>query len=92
MAKTQKVSVALDKAVLAAARKHAAANGLSLSGLLMKLLDAHFERQAKFENMGRFLEEFAPNVRIAAKDMQAIRDEMAAPLKPIRRGKRKSAA
>jgi len=92
MARTQKVSVALEKDALARAKKLAAAHGSSLSGLLMQLLEAHFERQARFDGMGRFIDEYAPNVRVTAKDMQAIRDEMTAPLKPIRRGKRKRAA
>jgi hypothetical protein len=56
MAKTQKVSVALRKDALAAAKKAAAADGLSLSGLLMNLLKAHFERRARFENMGKFID------------------------------------
>ena len=85
MAKTQKVSVALEKNVLVAARKTAAARGMSLSGLLMKLLTAHFERQARFESMDRFIARHAPNVRVTDAAMQAIRDEMTAPLKPIRR-------
>ena len=92
MARTQKVSVALEKGMLIAAKKSAAADGSSLSGLLMKLLTAHFERQARFENMGRFIEKYAPRVRVSEDAMQAIRDEMNAPLKPVRRGKRKRAA
>ena len=92
MSKTAKVSVALEKNALAAAKKLAAAEGLSLSGLLMKLLDAHFERQARFENMDRFIREYAPNVRTRDKDIQGIRDEMAAPLKPVRRPRRPRAA
>ena len=92
MAKTQKVSVALRSDALEAAKRAAAAEGLSLSGLLMKLLTAHFERQAKFEAMDRYVEKFAPNVRVSDEDMQAIRNEMAAPLAPVRRGKRKRAA
>ena len=56
MAKTQKVSVALEKSALAAAKKAAVADGLSLSGLLMKLLTAHFEREARFESMDRFVQ------------------------------------
>jgi len=74
------------------AKRAAAAEGLSLSGLLMKLLNAHFERQARFDSMGRFIEKHAPNVRVTEEDMQAIRDEMTAPLKPVRRGRRKRAA
>jgi predicted nucleic acid-binding protein len=84
MAKTEKVSVALEKGALARAKKAAAAEGLSLSGLLMKLLTAHFEREQRFESMGRFVEEFAPHVRVTERDMEAMRQEMNAPLKPIR--------
>jgi hypothetical protein len=92
MAKTQKVSVALERNALAAAKKAAAAEGLSLSGLLMKLLTAHFERQARFESMDRFIQKYAPNVRTTAEGIQAIRDEMTAPLKPVRRPRRRRAA
>ena len=92
MAKTQKVSIALEKNTLAAAKAAAAADGQSLSGLLMKLLKAHFEREARFENMGRFLTECAPNFRVTDRDRSVIREEMRAPLKPIRRGKRRRAA
>ena len=75
-----------------AAKRAAIAEGLSLSGLLMKLLTAHFERQAKFDAMDRYVKKYAPNVRVTDDDIQAIRDEMAAPLKPVRRTKRKRAA
>jgi hypothetical protein len=92
MAQTEKVSIALRKDTLAAAKKAARADGLSLSGLLMRLLTAHFERQAKFAAMDRFVETYAPNGRVSDEDMQTIRDEMAAPLAPIRRSKRKRAA
>jgi predicted DNA binding CopG/RHH family protein len=92
MGRTQKVSVALEKNALAAAKEAAAAEGLSLSGLLMRLLDAHFERQARFASMDRFLEKYAPNVRTTEEDIQAIRDEMAEPLKPVRRARRRRAA
>jgi hypothetical protein len=92
MARTQKVSVAFDKKALEAAKAAAAAEGLSLSGFLMKLLRAHFERETRFENMGRFLAEYAPDFRATEQAMNAIRAEMAGPLKPIRRGKRKRAA
>ena len=92
MRRTQKVSVALRKGTLEAAKKAAADEGLSLSGLLMQLLTAHFERQARFAAMGRFVEKYAPNVGVTPHDMQALRDEMTAPLKPFRRGRRKRAA
>lgn len=92
MAKTQKVSVALEKEALVAAKKAAAADGLSLSGLLMKLLNEHFAQRARFASMGRFIKKHAANVRVTEDDMQALRDEMTAPLLPVRRGKRKRAA
>ena len=92
MAKTEKVSVALERNALAEAKKLAAADGLSLSGLLMKLLNAHFERQARFVSMDRFIRKYAPNVRTTEKDIQAIRDEMTAPLEPVRRARRRRAA
>ncbi len=92
MPRTQKVSVAVQKDALVAAKKAATAEGLSLSGFLMKLLKAEFERQARFDSMDRFIETYAPNVRVTETDMQAIRDEMTAPLKPVRRSKRKRAA
>ena len=86
------MSVALEKEALIAAKKAAAADGLSLSGLLMKLLTAHFEQQARFDNMDRFMEKYAPKARVSAEEMQSLRDEMSAPLKPVRRGRRKRAA
>ena len=92
MSRAQKVSVALDKDVLAAARRNAIAQGLSLSGLLMRLLNSHFERQARFEGMKRFTEKYAPSVRVTDEDIQAIRDELTAPLKPVRRARRRKAA
>jgi hypothetical protein len=92
MQKTQKVSVALRKDALILAKKAASASGLSLSGLLMSLLDAHFAQQEKFENMGKFMENDAPNLRVTEQQRQAIRDEMRAPLKPIQRARRKRAA
>jgi hypothetical protein len=92
MGATEKVSIALRKETLVAAKRAARAEGLSLSGLLMRLLTAHFERQAKFAAMDRFVDTYAPNVRVNEEDMQAIRDEMAAPLAPIPRPKRKKTA
>ena len=84
--------MALDKDALVRAKKAAAAEQLSLSGLLMKLLTAHFARQERFAQMDRFVEAHAPDLRVTDAELQAIRQEMAAPLKPIRRPKRKRAA
>jgi hypothetical protein len=92
MARTQQVSVALEREALIAARKAAAIEGLSLSGLLMKLLTEYFEQRARFDAMDRFLREHARGVRVTQKHMQALRDEMTAPLKPVRRGGRRRAA
>ena len=92
MARTKKVSVALREDTLQAAKKAAAAEGLSLSGLLMKLLTAHFERQARFDAMDRFIEKYAPDVRVSDAELRAIRDEMTAPLAPVRRTKRRRRA
>ncbi len=84
--------MALDRSALAAAKMAAARQGLSLSGLLMKLLRAHFEREERFASMGRFLDSYALEARVRDNEVQAIRDEMRAPLKPIRRRRRKTAA
>lgn len=92
MARTQKVSVALERNALAAAKKLALAEGSSLSALLMKLLSAHLEREAKLARMGAFMEAYAPNARVTAAEVESLRNEMTAPLKPIRRTKRKRAA
>jgi hypothetical protein len=92
MQRTQKVSVALDKRALVAARAAATAQGLSLSAFLMRLLNAHLEREARFEHMAVLVREFASEGHVTPAQMQAIRNEMNAPLKPIGRAKRKRAA
>jgi hypothetical protein len=92
MARTAKVSVALDKDALAKAKKLAAAEGLSLSALLMRLLVAHFERQARFESMDRFIDEYVDHGRVSEQVIQSIRDQLSAPLRPVRRGRRRRAA
>lgn len=92
MARTEKVSITLDETALALAKKSAKTGGLSLSGLLMKLLRAHLDQEARFDHMARLIDEYAPKARVTEADMQAIRDEMTAPLKPVRRGKRRRAA
>ena len=86
------MSVALEKNVLAVARKAAAAEGLSLSRLLTNLLNAHLEQQARFASMDRFIEEHARHVRVTDEHIQAIRDQMGAPPPPLRRGRRRRAA
>ena len=91
MARTAKVSIALDKDTLVAAKRAATAEGTSLSALVMRLLSAHLGQQAKFEAMGRFLTEFAPNFRATERELQAIRDEWTAPLKPIPKRRRRAA-
>lgn len=92
MARAQKVSIALDKGVLARAKKAAASDGLSLSGMLENLLVEHFERETTLDNMTRFLDEHAPKMHVTERDMQKIRAEMSAPLRPIRRARKKRAA
>ncbi len=92
MARTQKVSVALETEALAAAKKAATRVGLSLSGLLMRLLETHFEHEARLVAMDRVLEELAPHTKVTERQLQSIRDEMTAPLKPVRRGRKKKAA
>lgn len=92
MTKTQRASVTLARDTLARAKKSAAARGLSLSGFLMKLVTDHLEREGRFEQMGQFVEAFAPNVRVTMKAMERVRAEMNAPPKPIRRRGRKRAA
>lgn len=90
MARTQKVSVALETEALAAAKKAATRVGLSLSGLLMQLLETHFEHEARLVAMDRVLEELAPHPKVTERQLQSIRDEMTAPLKPVRRGRKKT--
>lgn len=92
MPTTKKVSVALREDTLQAAKKAAAAEGLSLSGLLMRLLLAHFEREARFEAMDRFIEKYASDVRVTTAELDALRAELAAPLAPVRRTKRRRRA
>jgi hypothetical protein len=58
----------------------------------MQLLTQYFGQRARFDAMDRFLREHARGVRVTKKDMQALRDEMTAPLKPVRRGGRRPAA
>lgn len=90
--KTQKTSIALDEQTLAGAKKAAAASGLTVSGLVSKLLEQHVTQQRKFEAMDRFVEKHAPGHRISATEAHAIETEWTAPLKPVRGRAKRSAA
>lgn len=89
---TTKTSIALEKEILAKAKKAAAAAGLSLSALLAKLLKAHVEHEARVAAMGRYLRDFEPNFRLTPKARAAIEAEWTAPLAPIRQKKKRRAA
>lgn len=91
---TQKTSVALGEAELAAAKKAAAEEGSSLSAFLTQLVRAHVAQKAKFDAMERYLKEHAPGFRLNEKAKVAIESEWSAPLKPVRarpRRKRRAA-
>jgi len=89
---TQKTSIALDKKVLAAAKKAAAGEGLSLSAFLSKLVEAQIAQGLKFDAMDRFVNEFASGHRLTEEARAAIEAEWSAPLKPVRPRRKKSAA
>ncbi len=89
---TQKTSVALDKSALAAAKKAAAAEGLSLSAFLTSLVRAHVEQQARFEAMTEYLREHAPRFRLSDRARASVEAEWSAPLTPIRTRRRRRAA
>lgn len=89
---TQKTSIALGKDELAAAKKAAAAEGLSLSAFLSKLVRAHVEQEMKFAAMDRFVTEHVPGHRLTEGARAAIEAEWTAPLKPVRSKRRRSAA
>lgn len=84
--------MAIRRDLLAAAKKAAAEEGLSLSGLLSKLVAEHLAQRERFANMDRFLRDYAPDFRVTDEQLRAIGEEMSAPLKPIRRSKRRGAA
>jgi hypothetical protein len=87
----QKTSVALPKEELAAAKRAAAAEGLSLSAFLTNLVRAHMAQQARFDAMARFLEQHAPGFRSSPKARAAIEAEWTAPLAPVRRRRKRVA-
>lgn len=89
---TQKTSIALGKEELAAAKKAAASEGLSLSAFLTKLVRAHVEQRAKLEAMDRFVSTYAPKHRLSEKARAAIESEWTAPLQPVRPRRRRKAA
>lgn len=86
----QKTSIALDKNELAAAKKAAAAQNLSLSGFLSRLVQAHVAQQARFEAMDRFLSEHAPGFRLSDSARASVEAEWNAPLKPVRPKRRRA--
>jgi hypothetical protein len=88
----QKTSIGLRKDELAAAKKAAAAEGLSLSAFLSRLVRAHVAQQLKFDAMDRFVKEHAPGHRLTEEARAAIEAEWSAPLKPVRARRRRSAA
>lgn len=89
---TQKTSIALGKDELVAAKKAAAAEGLSLSAFLTKLVGEHVAQQKRFEEMERFVATFAPRHRLSEASRAAIEAEWKAPLKPVRPRRKRSAA
>ena len=89
---TQKTSIALDKTELAAAKKAAAAEGMSLSAFLSKLVQAHVAQQIKLEAMDLFVKRHASSHRLTDEAKAAIEAEWSAPLKPVRAKRRRSAA
>lgn len=90
---TQKTSVALGKAELAAAKRAAAAEGSSLSAFLTKLVRAHVAQAARFDAMERYLMKHAPDFRLTGRARAAVESEWTAPLKPVRvRPRRKRTA
>lgn len=89
---TQKTSIALGKDELTAAKRAAAAEGLSLSAFLSKLVRAYVEQQTKFAAMDRFAKKYAPGHRLTEAARAALEAEWSAPLKPVRSKRRRSAA
>lgn len=87
----RKTSIALDKDELAAAKKAAAAQNLSLSAFLSRLVRAHVAQQARFEAMDRYLAEHAPRFRLTEQARAAVEAEWSAPLKPVRPKRRRAA-
>jgi hypothetical protein len=88
---TQKTSVALGKEELAAAKRAAAAEGLSLSAFLTNLVRAHVAQEARFAAMDRYLKVYAPGFRMSKKAQAAIEAEWTAPLAPVRKRRKRVA-
>ena len=89
---TQKTSVALGRAELAAAKKAAAAGGVSLSAFLTDLVRAHVAQQTRFDAMDRYLADHARSFRLTDDARAQVAAEWDAPLKPVRPRRRKRAA
>lgn len=77
-----KTSIALGREELRAAKKSAAAQGLSLSGFLSSLVREHAAQQARFEAMDHYLQRFAPRFRLSEKARVAVEAEWTDPPKP----------
>lgn len=89
---TKKTSIALGKDELAAAKKAAAAEGLSLSAFLTRLVRAHVAEQERLDAMGGYLSKHASDFRLTEKARAAVESEWTAPLKPVRARRRRTAA
>lgn len=89
---TRKTSVALGKDELVAAKKAAAAQGLSLSAFLTLLVRTHVAQQERFEAMARYLAKFAPGFRLGEKARAAVEAEWSAPIGPVRPRRKRRAA
>jgi len=89
---TRKTSIALGRDELAAAKKAAAAEGLSLSAFLTRLVHDHIAQQARFEAMDRYLTKFAPGFRLSDKARADVEAEWTAALKPVRPRRKRAAA
>lgn len=90
---TQKTSVSLDVGAIAAAKRAAEAEGVSLSAFLSQLIRERVKQDERFEAMARFLHEHAPTHKLSERSRRAIEAEWSAPLQPVRaRGRRKRGA
>jgi hypothetical protein len=89
---TRKTSVALGRDELAAAKKAAAAEGLSLSAFLTRLVHEHVAQQVRFAAMDRYLTKYAPKFRLSEQARAAVEAEWTEPLEPVRVKRKRTAA
>ena len=87
-----KISISLPKEELAAAKRAAAKEGITLSALVARLIRANDERLRQLDAMEAFLKKYAPHHRLTEKARAAIEAEWYAPLKPVRPRRRRRAA